>query len=447
MATEKESKKYYWLKLNLDFFDREEVKLIENMPNGKEYIIFYMKLLLKSANSEGRLMFREVIPYTDEMLASITGTNIDVVRTAVNMFIQLGMMQKLDNGALFLHEVQNMIGCETEYAKKKREYKDRLKVNVTAAQLPKVYPYKLGKCEVLSYEQIRLPNGTVRFVDEKRYGGNGMIKLAKTDGKCEKCGSEENIVIHHKNGYSNDIEDLEILCKKCHSAEHSRKKSEVCPTDVLPMSDTCPTEIRQEKEIDIEKEKDIDTTTKIDILDKKEPEQTEEKENSSSSSFSLIKNMLEQHGISNNTKLNIMVLVRDENITPERVSEVLKAAQVKHWQEGAIYTALRDKWAINLDAEQQEKQKQRERSAKIDEQNKEFSQAFQAVKDKVNAERQEKEELLDYFNSLSKNLQTEINKIALQRAKEKYPPVVCVSMFKTLVIYEVIREYKAEKES
>ena len=60
MATEKESKKYYWLKLNLDFFDREEVKLIENMPNGKEYIIFYMKLLLKSANSEGRLMFRKL---------------------------------------------------------------------------------------------------------------------------------------------------------------------------------------------------------------------------------------------------------------------------------------------------------------------------------------------------------------------------------------------------
>ena len=196
-----------------------------------------------------------------------------------------------------------------------------------------------------------------------------------------------------------------------------------------------------------EKEKDIDTTTKIDILDKKEPEQTEEKENSSSSSFSLIKNMLEQHGISNNTKMNIMVLVRDENITVERVAEVLKAAQLKHWQDGAIYQALRDKWVINLDAEQQERQRQREKSAKIDEQIKKSSQEFQAVKDKVNAERQEKEELLNYFNSLSKETQTEINNIALQRAKEKYPPVVYVSMFKTLVIYEVIREYKAEKES
>ena len=86
------AKKYYWLKLNIDFFDREEIKLIEGMSNGKDYIIFYMKLLLRSANNEGKLMFKDVIPYTDEMLATITNTNIDVVRSAVKMFIQLDMM-------------------------------------------------------------------------------------------------------------------------------------------------------------------------------------------------------------------------------------------------------------------------------------------------------------------------------------------------------------------
>ncbi|EKN40099.1 putative phage replisome organizer, partial [Clostridium botulinum CFSAN001627] len=31
------SKKYYWLKLQDNFFDREEIKIVENMPNGKEY--------------------------------------------------------------------------------------------------------------------------------------------------------------------------------------------------------------------------------------------------------------------------------------------------------------------------------------------------------------------------------------------------------------------------
>lgn len=122
------SKKYFWLKLNVDFFEREEVKLIENMPNGKEYIIFYMKLLLKSANSDGKLLFKDVIPYTEDMLATVTGINVDVVRTAVKLFLKLGLMQKLSDGALFMLETQKMIGCETEYAKKKREYREKKKV-------------------------------------------------------------------------------------------------------------------------------------------------------------------------------------------------------------------------------------------------------------------------------------------------------------------------------
>ena len=197
------------------------------------------------------------------------------------------------------------------------------------------------------------------------------------------------------------------------------------------------------KKTNIKKTNKEDTTTIQDNINKIDPKTSEEDKNSSSSSIDLIKKMLEQHGISNNTKLNIMVLVKEDGITPERVGEVLKAAQFKKWQEGAIYTALRDNWKIDLEAEQQEKQKQKERSAKIDEEIKKSSQEFQAVKDKVNAERQEKEELLNYFNSLSPDLQVNINNIALHSAKEKYPPISFFSMFKTLVIYEVIREYKS----
>lgn len=122
------SKKYYWLKLTVDFFEREEIKLIENMKNGKEYIIFYMKLLLKSVNSEGKLVFKDVIPYTEDMLATVTGTNIDIVTRAVELFLGLDLMQKLDDGALFMLETQKMIGHETEWARKKREYREKKKI-------------------------------------------------------------------------------------------------------------------------------------------------------------------------------------------------------------------------------------------------------------------------------------------------------------------------------
>lgn len=114
------NKKYYWLKLKENFFESDEVKIIENMPNGKDYIIYYMKLLLKSIRQEGYLMFRDIIPYTPEMLASITNTDIDTVRVATDLFVKLNLIEKLDNGALFMVETQKMIGKETEWAEKKR---------------------------------------------------------------------------------------------------------------------------------------------------------------------------------------------------------------------------------------------------------------------------------------------------------------------------------------
>ncbi len=40
------NKKYYWLKLKEDFFERDEIKIIESQKNGKDYINFYFKLLL-----------------------------------------------------------------------------------------------------------------------------------------------------------------------------------------------------------------------------------------------------------------------------------------------------------------------------------------------------------------------------------------------------------------
>lgn len=121
MAESRSGKRYYWLKLNENFFERDEIKIIENMKNGKDYIIFYMKLLLKSVGTEGKLKFRGVIPYTPEMLSSITNTDVDTVKVAIDMFAKLELMEVWDDGTLFMSETQSMIGSETGWAKKKRK--------------------------------------------------------------------------------------------------------------------------------------------------------------------------------------------------------------------------------------------------------------------------------------------------------------------------------------
>lgn len=124
-----ERKKYYWLKLQRDFFKRHDIKIIENMMNGKDYILFYLKLLCESVDHNGNLRFNENIPYNEEMLAVITNTNVDTVRSAIRVFSQLGMIEILDDGTYYMNEMQKMIGSETKWAEKKRIYRQKQKEN------------------------------------------------------------------------------------------------------------------------------------------------------------------------------------------------------------------------------------------------------------------------------------------------------------------------------
>lgn len=118
-------KKYYWLKLKRDFFKRHDIQIIEDMPNGKDYILFYLKLLCESVDHEGNLRFSEEIPYNEAMLASLTHTNVDIVRSAVKLFAELRMIDILDDGTYYMTQVQKMIGSETYWAQKKREQREK----------------------------------------------------------------------------------------------------------------------------------------------------------------------------------------------------------------------------------------------------------------------------------------------------------------------------------
>ena len=130
-----ENGKFYWLKLKRDFFKRHDIRVIESMPNGKDYVLFYLKLLVESVDHEGSLRFSETIPYNEEMLAVITNTNVDIVRSAMKLFVELGMMEILDEGTIYMNEVDRMIGsaANNDNANRQRRFRERQK---TTALLP-----------------------------------------------------------------------------------------------------------------------------------------------------------------------------------------------------------------------------------------------------------------------------------------------------------------------
>ncbi len=120
-------KKRYWLKLDKNFLKSPQIKVIKNMPNGKDYIIFYLSLLLESIETIGHLRFSNLVPYNEEMLSSVTDTNVDVVRTAMKLFLELGLVEILDDGTIYMTQVAQMTGKESESAERVRQYRLRKK--------------------------------------------------------------------------------------------------------------------------------------------------------------------------------------------------------------------------------------------------------------------------------------------------------------------------------
>ena len=121
-----DNQKYYYLKLVDNFFDRDEMIILESMPDGYLYSNILLKLYLRSLKNTGKLMFNDRIPYNSTMLANVTRHPVAVVEKAVDIFRQLGLVEILDNGAIYMLDIQDFIGKSSTEADRKRNYRRRI---------------------------------------------------------------------------------------------------------------------------------------------------------------------------------------------------------------------------------------------------------------------------------------------------------------------------------
>ena len=114
------------MRLKEDFYETDEMKILQSMDNGYLYSDILMKLYLKSLKNDGRLMFKDTIPYNPKMISTITGHNIDTVKQALNIFKTLNLIEILDNGAIYMLDIQNFIGKTSTESDRKRKYRKRI---------------------------------------------------------------------------------------------------------------------------------------------------------------------------------------------------------------------------------------------------------------------------------------------------------------------------------
>ena len=123
-----------WIKLRIDMFDDEKIKIIQSMPEGDALLVIWIRLiaLAGKCNANGLVLVEDEFPYSDEMLSVIFAKPLSTVRLALKTFEKFHMIETTQKGIYITNfdKHQNVEGMdrirEQNRIRKQRE-RDRKK--------------------------------------------------------------------------------------------------------------------------------------------------------------------------------------------------------------------------------------------------------------------------------------------------------------------------------
>lgn len=105
-----------WIKLRVDMFDDEKIKIIQSMPEGDAILVIWIRIiaLAGKCNAKGLVLIEDEFPYSDEMLATIFNKPLATVRLALGTFEKFRMIERTEKGIYIsnFEKHQNTEGME-----------------------------------------------------------------------------------------------------------------------------------------------------------------------------------------------------------------------------------------------------------------------------------------------------------------------------------------------
>ena len=143
-----EPKRYFWLKLHKDFFQRKEIKRLRKIAGGDTYTIIYLKMLLRSIMSEGKLYFDGL----EEDFAAEVALDLDEseenVQITITYLLNSGLLEMRSDDEYYLPDTKNSTGCETAVAARVRRHREKQKALHCNADVTQVKHLCNGEIEI-----------------------------------------------------------------------------------------------------------------------------------------------------------------------------------------------------------------------------------------------------------------------------------------------------------
>lgn len=120
-------KRYYWLKLQNDFFSRKEIKRLRRIAGGDTLTIIYLKMLCRSLKDNGKLYYDGLDNDFVSELAMDIDEDTENVQITVNYLIRTGLLEQIDEIEYTLKDAESNTGTETAVAARVRKHRERQK--------------------------------------------------------------------------------------------------------------------------------------------------------------------------------------------------------------------------------------------------------------------------------------------------------------------------------
>lgn len=93
-----------WVKISLEIFSDDKIKIIRSRDNGDQLALIWIMLIIQAAktNAGGSIYISENIPYNSETLAVIFSLKKDTINKALETFSALEMIEIDEKGFIYL---------------------------------------------------------------------------------------------------------------------------------------------------------------------------------------------------------------------------------------------------------------------------------------------------------------------------------------------------------
>ena len=212
-----------WIKLKTTMFDDEKIRLIQSVPESDAILVIWIRLLVLAGktNDDGLIYIQRNMPYSEEMLATLFGKNVNTVRLALTTLANFNMIDLTTDGLIAVtnwEKHQNVEGLEKireqNRLRAKRHYDKQINSNVSLT---------LSNATDIDKE-LDIDIDKERDIVEQKIPFSEIIDyLNLKAGKKFKTTDKHKILIRARWNEGQKFEDFkQVIDNKVHDAENPR---------------------------------------------------------------------------------------------------------------------------------------------------------------------------------------------------------------------------------